>query len=514
MSIYDKNLSLLTKKNPLLAFQILIAKAECAPYSRPASFPATDAQIAYIIGVGDEEWCKQALRWVKADNTRSLVLLEREAGGFREFFSLKIAEKVVNHPNITLALPPFEGTLKSFIRSHLCQPWECIGDAEIKDTITDLVLQMEGMLCLYRDFGIPQLMNVFSNLLSSKNVRSGEALFGQFANIPAIICGAGPSLENHLAQLKGLENRALIFGGGSALVPLSENGVPFHFAVALDPTSSRRRFSKYTHYEPPLFYQNQLSHSFFVMNKAPKLCLGENGSFPLEKWLNLPLSYCDVGWNVATFATQIAYRLGCDPIVFVGMDLSVSNEKAYAGNLKELRDNPIMCRDRYGNKVATRLDFFMAKRWLESFARAHVERTFLNATTGGVTLEGIKDVPLNLTSSSYDLKSKVHQATMEAPFLDLSHLPKKLREIKESVNQCLNQFLDNLTSFREMGLENEPFYRYHLLPLWDVWKHLLQTEQVVAAMQDPVIEKRVQRIIFLKKVTEDFKAIYDKRISV
>lgn len=509
MSVYDRNLSLLAEKNPLLAFQIVTAKTEYE-LPRSTSFPNSSTQVIYVLGLGNEQWCDQALRWVNSDNKRSLVLLERHISVFCGFFSLKIAEKIVNHPRIVFASPPFEETLKLFVCSHLYQPWKCIGDMEIHNTIINLNLNIEGMVCLYRDFGIPQLMNVFSNLLASKNVRSGEALFGQFAHIPAIICGAGPSLEAHLTQLKGLENRALIFGGGSALVPLSDNDIPIHFAVALDPESPQQRFLKHTYYEVPLFYQNQLSHSIFLMHQGPKLCLGENGSFPLEEWLDLPLSYCDVGWNVATYATQIAYQLGCNPIIFVGMDLCVTKEKAYAGEMEELRDNPIVYQNRYGNSVTTRLDFLMAKQWLESFAHTHMERTFLNATSGGLILEGIKDVPLNIPPLSYDLKAKVHHAIMRTPLLDLSHVPKKLCEIEVSMNQCM----DSLSSFREMECESEIFYQYHLLPLWNVWKYLLQTEEIVVAMKNPLIEKRVQQIVFFQKVTKNFKTMYEKRIFI
>jgi len=508
MSVYDKNLTLLAKKNPSLAFHIMRSKESSEP-NKTLSFPESTAQVLYFLGLGDEQWCRQALTWVQLSNKRCLMLLERDMKAFCGFFSLKIAEEIVNHPCIFLAAPPFEETLQSFVCSHIYQTWECFGDREVQNTITHLILQMEGMVGLYRDFGIPQIINIFSNLLASKNVRSGEAFFDRFSHVPAIICGAGFSLENHLSRLKDLENKALIFGGGSALVPLIENSIPFHFAVALDPESPQQRFFKHMHYETPLFYQNQLSHSMFSMVQGPKLCLGDNGSFPLERWLDLPLSYCDIGWNVATFATQIAYRLGCNPIIFVGMDLCVSKTGAYAGQLEERCENSIICRDRYGNSVTTRLDFFMAKQWLESFARTHPECTFLNATDSGLLLDGIKDVSLNVISSSYDLKSQIHRIITETPLLDLSHLPMKFREIEASLYRCM----DSITSFREKELDSEIFHQHYLFPLWNVWKYLLQTEEIVAAMRDPVTEKRVQQVVFFKEVTERFKVAYEKNIS-
>nr|NGX51616.1 hypothetical protein [Chlamydiota bacterium] len=259
--------------------------------------------ILYLSAEGDKEQINEALSWVDADEKRSLVLLE------------SAPSKRAIRPRVTVVAPPFEESLKSFVWSHLFRPWHFIGDGETEKEVADLILAIELTVGLYRDFGIPQLMNTFANLSAAESVQCGEALFGKFVGTPAIICGAGPSLEKSLDQLRELENRALIFGGGSALVPLSRSGVPIHFAVAIDPESPRERFFQQSHFHPPLFYQNQVSHSLFLQSHGPKLCLGESGSFPLERYLDLPLSQCDVGWTVSTFATQIAYQLGCDPII-------------------------------------------------------------------------------------------------------------------------------------------------------------------------------------------------------
>jgi len=453
-----------------------------------------DTEILYLES-GDLEsgrLLKEALGWLESDEKRKLVLLD--GGG-------------VDHPRLVTVRFPFEETLKPFVCSHLFRPWECLGSEGTKSRISSLILSLELRVSLYRDFGIPHLMNVFSNLQASKNVRRGEALSNAFKGIPAIICGAGPSLEKNLDQLRTLENRALLFGGGSSLVPLSKAGVPFHFAVALDPEAPESRFFQMTHFEVPLFYQNQVSHPLFLQSQGAKLCWGESGSFPLEHFLGLPLSPSDVGWNVSTFATEIAYQLGCDPIIFVGMDHCVVDGKGYAGGMEELRDNPIACTDRFGNSALTRPDFLMAKQWLELFARSRSERTFLNCTEGGLALEGIKNIPLKVTSPSRDLKAKVHHAIAAASPLDLSAFPGKLEEIYESLNRCKE-------GLGSEDLESELFYRAHLLPTWEVWKPFIQSEEVVAAMEQPAFEKKLQQTLFLQEVTESFRNEYERKLSI
>jgi len=510
MLVYEKNLQLLREQNPLLALQLLVAEISEQP-RKMVDFPESKAQVLYILGLGNDGWIRQGLDWLEFDEKRSLILLEQDLGAVRQFLNHNLAGKVVTHPRITLVSPPLEETLQPIVWSHIHQTWDYVGEAHVRELVVQMILWAESMVSFYRDFGIPQLMNVFSNLLTPYGVRSGEALFGKFSQIPAIICGAGPSLENHFAELRDLENGALIFGGGSALVPLSEGGVPCHFATALDPDSPIGRFARQSYHEVPLFYQNQFAHSVFLLGQGERLCLGDNGCFPLEEWLGLPLSSCDVGWGATTFATQIAYRLGCDPIIFVGLDLCISGGKAYAGGMSELRENPITCVDRYGNLVETRADFLLAKKWLESFAQMHPERSFLNSTSGGMLLEGIEEAPLARDRSSYDLKAKVHQAIVSAPLLDLSHVRSKLDELRDSVCRCMELLGDDWDG---TGLEEEPFYEAYLLPLWGVWRHLLQTKEVYASMRRPEIEKQLQQTLFFKQVTRRFKKLYERKISV
>lgn len=509
MHVYEKNLLALKEKNPLLAFQLLTAQpkkiSQCS-----ARFPKSEVKVLYTWGIGGEKWAIEALKWVDSNLSRQLVILEDSPNDFRTFLEKKYAEKVVKHPQVTLATEPLEEVLKPFVWSHLYEPWECQASSYIKTRLADLILGIELTVCLYRDFGIPQLMNVFSNLTASQKIQTGESLWGRFKNIPAVICGAGPSLEKSMDTLKTLENHALIFGGGSALLPLSTYQVPVHFAVALDPEPPRERFLKQSYFEVPLFYQNSVSHSLFMHSQGPKLCLGQMGSFPLEKELGIDLKPYDVGWNVATFATQIAYQLGCDPIIFVGMDLCVYPEKEYAGQMEELRENPIECVDRFGSMVRTRPDFLMAKKWLEAFAQSHTNCNFLNASEAGLELGGIPYTNLDLKQTPFDLKSKIHQAVVEAPFLDVSQVPDKLQAIYQSINRCY----ELLGSAREKELDLELFYQEHLLPNWEVWKHFLQKEEIIREMESPEIEKKLQKTIFLKEVTQSFRREYERKLSI
>ncbi|MCB1110711.1 MAG: DUF115 domain-containing protein [Chlamydiia bacterium] len=497
------NLDALEQKSPLFALELRTENRREVPL-KDFPLPKEETLALYLYALGPLPWQEKILKWLEENPQRRIYLIPEDP-------------QILHH----LSLPLMEHSrlkigaeYRPYAWEHLFKPWELLGGDP--QTIGEWILGTELTLCLYNDFGVPLMHNVFENLLMEGEVRKGDALEGKFRGIPAIVCGAGPSLGDRLEELKQVQGRALIIGGGSALAPLSRAHIPIHFAAALDPDPPTERFYRQNHFETPLFYQNQVSHHLLKHHHGPKLCLGQSGSFVLEEWLTekLALTPRDVGWNVSTFSTMIAAFLGCDPIYFVGLDLCVYDEASYVEGVEGMdeRLNPISMKDRLGNVVFTRPDFLMSKRWLEEFAKKHPHLTFINATTRGLPLEGIQDGPLMVSTHSVDLCAKVHQKVMAAPMLDFSSLPEKFELLEESLKKThaiLQEYMDALerkqnTVLQECELEEQLFYLDHLMPLWKVWRNLLQTEDIVERMSDPPYEKKLQEVLFYQDVTEKF----------
>ena len=70
--------------------------------------------------------------------------------------------------------------------------------------------------------------------------REGDAatLFGAFPRTPAIIVGAGPSLDGSLEDLKTAADRALVIACSAAARPLLGSGISPRFIVSVDPSES------------------------------------------------------------------------------------------------------------------------------------------------------------------------------------------------------------------------------------------------------------------------------------
>src|SRR6185503_9490810 len=79
----------------------------------------------------------------------------------------------------------------------------------------------ESSTAEYLSAGKVFFKNFYHNILELDNAENGSALSGKFQGVPAIICGAGPSLGKNIELLKTLKDKALIFAGGTAMNALN-----------------------------------------------------------------------------------------------------------------------------------------------------------------------------------------------------------------------------------------------------------------------------------------------------
>jgi len=170
----------------------------------------------------------------------------------------------------------------------------------------------------FADFGLQVAKNMVRN--SQLKIKDGTALFGAYENQPAIVCGAGPSLN-----LPAIEkSNALILACGTAMKLLKS----FHFGVASDPVAEIDVGSA------PLFFEPRVSNALLRKSGGEKLCLCSAGLHLLERWLFRGKMGVDTGWSCGCFGFSIAKKLGCDPIYISGMDGGLVDGKRYYGDLE------------------------------------------------------------------------------------------------------------------------------------------------------------------------------------
>lgn len=260
--------------------------------------------------------------------------------------------------------------------------------------------------------------NIASNAAKISTYYGVNKFFDKYKNIPAVIVSAGPSLEKNIRKLKEIKNKALIIAVDTAMKPLFSHNISPHFIITIDP---QKKNSKY--FRNVNFKESVLIAESSVDKEAIDSFNGAiyfiNSIFPLAKYFMEELGDrgdITTGGSVSTAAYDFAIRIGTNPIIMVGLDLSFPNYQTHikgsyheenffteiykldsydsriykvliAGNLREEKNI-------YNEKVLTDSRFDMYKNWYEEQCEKNNKIKFYNATEGGIIINGMENIKL------------------------------------------------------------------------------------------------------------------------
>ena len=444
-------------------------------------------QVIYIYGIGLGYYYFPLKKWLSEDKERDLIFIEEDLSVLRAFLKMDHAPAILAHPQIHIRFNMDKKRMQAFLEECAhdfpVENIEMIALASYKKHYRSRFYRMR--LKLHRLTTVNHAVFIenlhynlfFKNFLPNFKRFSG-AFFGnhlkdQFKDVPAIICGAGPSLSKDMEHLRTLDNRGLIFAGGSAITALSHQGILPHFGVAIDPNFEEyHRFKASSAFEMPLFYVNRaLPRIFSTCNGAHGYLHTMTGGMAelwMEKKLGIEGEPLQEGFDlealsVTTTCVQLACTLGCNPIILLGVDLAFTEKQAYVAGVvpqarlffeerkEEVRVSEKLCKrkDIYGNPIYTLVKWIMESSAISTFARKNLNFTFINATAGGLGFKNIPNQRLKSISlsKSFDLHSKVHHAiqthklsvTSEQIDAHLSELKASLNEAKSYVKTALSE---------------------------------------------------------------------------
>lgn len=435
----------------------------------------------FIFGVGKGDYYPPLKEWLKKDRKRRAVFLEDDLNVLRVFLGTEQATALLQDPQVQLLyFENLEDTeavfevlywnfaMRRIVVSALEQyaqdkkelyenlRHKIAYDSAVKNALVDEYLRYGGAF----------FVNFYQNMLSLPGSYLGNKTFGSFKKVPAIICGAGPSLVKSLPQLKGVLDRALVFAGGSALNALNAAGIQPHLGAGIDPNPAQyARLSQNKAPEVPFYYRNRMYHDAFERITGPRLyvtgCGGYDVSDYFEEALKISDEFLDEGHNVINFCLQIAWKLGCDPIIFAGMDLAFTGMKMYApgieenvhfdpdafGDVDEFDEKPLLKEDIYGEPLYTLWKWVAESDWIGEFGKEHSEITLLNATEGGLGFPGIPNLSFKEAIETHLLKQYPIADRLQAeiqnsamPQATLPRLKKLLDALKSSLKRCAEAF--------------------------------------------------------------------------
>ena len=262
-----------------------------------------------------------------------------------------------------------------------------------------------------RRFAGQYLLNTLENLPVICAEGDVSTLLEAFSGLPAIVVGAGPSLDNSLGELRKTKNRALLIAVDTAVRPLLAARIRPHVIVAVDPqranalhltdvADTRGMWLVAEGSIDPSVWRPFSGHTFNfkVSDHHPWPWLRAHGTDrgTLRAW-----------GSVLTTAFDFACHLGCDPVVFVGADLAHTDGLPYcqrtihtpersdvltvtarANEFAEWlqREQKPTCEetDIRGDSVTSTPHFVQFRDWLVSRSVAVSPRRVVNATGAGI----------------------------------------------------------------------------------------------------------------------------------
>lgn len=562
MEVCERNLEIWGRKWPLEAFKMARepwkpSKAFLATRSEPLKDSALEnAKTLFIFGFSEGESYLALADWLHQQPERHLHLLTDRLEELQAFMEWSLAEKILQDPQVTVAFLSKDTDNKALFDklywicplttfaiqiSPQCSKEESARYQVLLEELSYQVLLKNTLAQEYMQYSIPFFRNFYANLEAISKSKLGTDLFGQFEGIPAIICGAGPSLSAHIPRLKELKSRALIFGGGSALNALYAKGLLPHFGAGIDPNAEQAERLKSTQdANIPFFYRLRIFPDALKWVKGPKLYIPGAGGYDVAEWFEqragIDTIELDEGHNVVNFCTEIAVRMGCNPIIYVGLDLAYTGGRLYAEGVEaneEGNDPRVIKKDIHGEPIETAWKWVAESQWIAEFASNYPQITFLNATGAGLGIPGVANGPLEVPMNTYSIPTRVEQAILSARSLadKADAIQDSLKELKESLLRCITH-LDGMTAevkaelakpepkdrassqkalVLEMDLFDEPAYQALLEVFHQLYARVQNSKAVnlkdrsdgnPAALHRGLLQLQLERLQFLKDVVQ------------
>jgi len=499
-------------------------------------------------------------QWLKQDSSRLLVFLEDDPRAIRRFLETENAAKTICHAQIRLipfTLPAVEGDEVDYLTTALVfEPYTIVAFSpgsvikaekliDLKKTMTQLIKTKRQRQEEFLSFSQPFFYNFYKNVLLMPGARLAHSLAGKFKGVPAILCGAGASLSKQVDLLKKVSDKALIFAGGTAMNVLNSYNMLPHFGLGIDPKASQiTRLLANKAFETPYFYRNRIDHEALSMMHGERLFVGGAGAYDISDYFEEACgiagdSSLDEGFDVVSFNVSVAEMLGCNPIIIVGVDLAYTQEQTSYPTDLELhpfdaefgqreppnKEHVISTQDIHGNPINSRWDWVNASFWYEQFQKRHPNTILLNATEGGIGLNGIENIPLKEVAKSftktYDFDRLIHHALESSPMppeVNEKHLVSLMEDLKTSFAKC-QPILNELEEFykeqinailkdrpislelkkgKVTELENESIYRYVLKCFEMNFRDFFEKK---ADLFKPYVKENVEQFDLLRSLT-------------
>lgn len=425
--------------------------------------------------------------WLEKDRTRNLIYLEDDEESFSSFLASSHAKELLLNPSVHIFFKfPFEESSKFLERcasNFFSGKIEVVKSPSLNflkksefDLIRSKLLRFSTYyMASYIDdlYSYLNFSNFYKNLEKLSSSFQLDLLKDKFKGLPAIVCGAGPSLYLERQNLKKIKNKALIIAGGSAIPALLSYGIKPHLGVVIDPNEEEaHRMKNAKEIDFPIAYSTRVHSSIFKYFKGALGYIGSIGEglerVFLENSLNLKKDFV-LGQNLSKEALsvsmmnlEIAHFLGCSPIILSGVDLSYKNNKRYSPGVLKKYNRVLINKDDPGDFLVksknrlTNIKWIMEKDAISSYKK-NLNIDLINTSRSGLKIDGVKHQSLKDVSKHFEkkediddlMKKELSIAQYKISSDEISKLKEDLRQSLINSKNLISQIKDEVKSLKE-----------------------------------------------------------------
>ncbi|HOV37110.1 MAG TPA: DUF115 domain-containing protein [Spirochaetales bacterium] len=323
-------------------------------------------------------------------------------------------------------------------------------------------------------FGKLWVRNFIRNLPVIEKRGGIDVWENRFHHFPALLIAAGPSLDDVLPHLKQLKERFLVISVDTSYSACLGAGVEPDFVLVMDPQYWNTRHLDRVWQQSSRLISEPSTHPA-VFRRLPGRTFLAGSLFPLGRYLEGKTGkkkLLGAGGSVSTSAWDFGRILGCNPLIFAGLDLSFPRKHTHCkGSFFEERvfsfwnrfkpgeteffrylhdANPIQLPSNRGGSVLTDQRMLIYRDWFEIQGQLHPHIHTRTLSKDGLRIEGIEPVSLEeLLSFPHcrnSLEAILHTADRESALL-----PRR-ENIAEGVQELI-EGLQLLSHLSQKGLQ-------------------------------------------------------------
>ncbi len=431
----------------------------------------TETKVLYVVGIGMGYAFDAAQHWLKEDPQRHLIFIDDDPRAYSILFNSERGEMLLaskqtayycyqgeseiqilgNFLSTFFSVAPIQVSALPYCKRYRAQQFELVRQYIYIATTIEHGTTHE----IISEFAMPFYANFFNNLWKIPGKYEGVFSKKSLENIPAIICCGGPSLNEALPFIQKWRSKALLCAGGSSVQKMSRGAALPHLIFTVDPCHAEfQREYDSSCFEVPHCFNTRVNSQVLRVVHANKIYVSSEGAYPIiadaEATLNLSSNHEAGGIFSTTHCMEVARRMGCNPIIFVGMDLAYNKETTVVDNPwknpeTSLLKEPCLLSDQDNKDVYSCWEWVFGGKWLGDYIAAHPECTFINSSTKGLNIKNVQNATLQeidtlLSSRQNDIDARVHVAIQELPKIKttMEDIFKYMLTLKNTYYRCFH----------------------------------------------------------------------------